>query len=57
MDAWFGPSCRPSTWSPAYHEVKIDGRNDQGNKLASGVYYYRVQSADGVSKGNVAILK
>ncbi len=39
------------------HEVKIDGRNDQGNKLASGVYYYRVQSADGVSKGNVAILK
>ena len=48
----------PSQYMEAgLHEVMIDGRNDQGNKLASGVYYYRVQSADGVMKGNVAILK
>lgn len=48
----------PSQYMEAgLHRVTIDGRNDQGNKLASGVYYYRVQSADGVMKGNVAILK
>jgi PKD repeat protein len=48
----------PSQYMEAgFHQVTIDGRNDQGNKLASGVYYYRVQSADGVMKGNVAILK
>jgi hypothetical protein len=42
---------------PGLHGVTIDGRNEQGNKLASGVYYYRVQSADGVSKGTIAVLK
>ena len=48
----------PSQYMEAgLHETIIDGRNDQGNKLASGVYYYRVQSADGVMKGNIAILK
>lgn len=42
---------------PGLHDVTIDGRNEQGNRLASGVYYYRVQSADGVSKGTVAVLR
>jgi flagellar hook assembly protein FlgD len=39
------------------HEATIDGRNEQGNKLASGVYYYRVNSADGVSKGSFIVMK
>jgi len=47
----------PQQVDAGLHEVTIDGRDDRGNKLASGVYYYRVQSADGVTKGNVAILK
>jgi hypothetical protein len=48
----------PSQYMEAgLHQVTVDGRNDQGNKLASGVYYYRIQSADGVTKGNVAVLK
>jgi PKD repeat protein len=43
--------------APGLHDVTIDGRNEQGNKLASGVYYYRVQSADGISKGSIAVLR
>jgi hypothetical protein len=39
------------------HELAIDGRNEQGNRLSSGVYFYRVQSVDGVSKGSFQILK
>lgn len=47
----------PQQTDAGLHQVTIDGRDGQGNKLASGVYYYRVESADGVTKGNVAILK
>jgi hypothetical protein len=43
--------------SPGIHEVTIDGRNEQGNRLASGIYYYRVRSVDGVSKGTFVVLK
>ncbi len=43
--------------SPGIHEVTVDGRNDQGNRLASGVYFYRVRSVDGVSKGTFVMLK
>ncbi len=42
---------------PGAHQVMIDGRNDQGSRLASGVYYYRVQSVTGVSKGAITVLK
>lgn len=42
---------------PGIHEVTLDGRNEQGNRLASGVYYYRVRSADGESKGTFVMLK
>src|SRR5882672_5808953 len=39
------------------HEVAIDGRNDQGVRLSSGVYFYRVMTADGVAEGSVSVLK
>ena len=42
---------------PGAHEVTVDGRDDQGNRLASGVYFYRVKSVDGVSKGAFTVLK
>ncbi len=42
---------------PGLHEVTIDGRNENGNRLASGIYYYRVQSAEGVVKGSFSVLK
>jgi len=42
---------------PGIHEVTIDGLNDQGLRLSSGVYFYRVCSADGILKGALAVLK
>lgn len=39
------------------HEVGIDGRGERGEVLASGVYYYRVETSEGVVTGRVAILK
>ena len=42
---------------PGMHDVTVDGRNESGNKLASGVYYYRVQSADAVTKGSFIVMK
>jgi subtilisin family serine protease len=44
-------------FEPGAHQVTLDGRNDGGERLASGVYYYRVQSVSGTSKGAVTILK
>lgn len=43
--------------SPGYHDVRIDGRNDNGEKLASGVYFYRVRAGADETTGQFAILK
>jgi len=40
-----------------YHEVAIDGRNESGERLASGVYFYRIEAAGEVARGRFAILK
>ena len=42
---------------PGIHEVTVDGRNEQGNRLASGIYFYRVLSVDGISKGALTVLR
>ncbi len=42
---------------PGIHEVRIDGRNEQGNRLASGVYFVRGMTVDGTFKNSVTILK
>jgi PKD repeat protein len=39
------------------HEVKIDGLSDQGARLSSGVYFYRVLTADGATEGSISVLK
>jgi flagellar hook assembly protein FlgD len=39
------------------HELPIDGKDAQGHRLASGVYFYRIQSAGGSELGRIAILK
>lgn len=31
------------------HAVRWDGRDDSGNKLASGVYFYRLQTSSGIT--------
>ncbi len=42
---------------PGIHEVAVDLRNEQGNRLASGIYFYRVLSVDGVSRGAFTVLR
>jgi flagellar hook assembly protein FlgD len=39
------------------HDVAIDGRNNQGLRLPSGIYFYRVLTADGVTEGSISVLK
>ncbi|HEY6572477.1 MAG TPA: PKD domain-containing protein [Candidatus Eisenbacteria bacterium] len=39
------------------HEVPIDGRDARGRRLASGIYLYRVQAAEGVATGRLMILQ
>ena len=39
------------------HEFRIDGRGERGQTLASGLYFYRVETADGIVTGRIAILK
>ena len=43
--------------SAGSHELRIDGRADDGSELASGVYFYRIETAAGALGGRVAILK
>lgn len=37
--------------------IEIDGRTDTGSMLASGIYFYRIEAADGSVKGRFSILK
>ena len=39
------------------HEIPIDGRDARGRRLASGIYLYRVQAAEGVDTGRLMILQ
>ncbi|HEX7077629.1 MAG TPA: PKD domain-containing protein [Candidatus Eisenbacteria bacterium] len=40
-----------------YHDVIIDGRGDNGLRLASGIYFYRVATGEGIATGRFAVLK
>jgi PKD repeat protein len=42
---------------PGYHDVQVDGRNEQGEPLSSGVYFYRVEAAEGTETGQFVIAK
>jgi hypothetical protein len=39
------------------HEVEVDGRTENGQTLASGVYFYEVKAAEGTVRGRLTILK
>jgi len=44
--------------SPAgYHEVTFDGRGEEGERLGSGIYFYRIETPDGAITGRFVILK
>jgi PKD repeat protein len=42
---------------PGYHDVRIDGRDDHGERLATGIYFFRIHAAEGVETGQLTVLK
>jgi len=40
-----------------FYGVEIDGRDERGGRLSSGVYFYRVESSGGSISGSFVILK
>ncbi len=48
---------RESFVSAGFHDVTIDGRGENGEKLSSGVYFYNVRTSDGRLTGRLTILK
>jgi hypothetical protein len=39
------------------HSVRVDGRDDAGNPLSSGVFFYQVESPERVEKGRFTLVK
>ena len=39
------------------HVLPLDDRGDDGGRLGSGVFFYRIRSVDGTSKGSFLIMK
>jgi len=47
-----------SVWTGVgLHRVRIDGRDDAGRSLGSGVYFYRIETPDGSVGGRLMILR
>lgn len=45
------------TLSAGYHDVRVDGKSEDGSRLPSGVYFYRVEAEEGTAVGRVVIAK
>jgi PKD repeat protein len=43
--------------APGYHDVRVDGRDERGVGLASGVYFYRIEAAEGKFTGQLTVLQ
>jgi hypothetical protein len=39
------------------HHVAIDGRGDGGTQMASGIYFYKIETSGGAETGRFTILK
>lgn len=39
------------------HSLAIDGRDDLGRSMATGIYFYRIEMPDGVAQGRFAVVK
>jgi flagellar hook assembly protein FlgD len=42
---------------PGRYELRIDGRDETGNPLASGVYFFKVETSEGSKVGRATVLK
>jgi hypothetical protein len=39
------------------HDLVIDGRDDRGNRLATGVFFYRLETPEGIGQGRIVVAK
>jgi flagellar hook assembly protein FlgD len=39
------------------HSVQFDGKDASGRRLASGVYFYRVEASEGSIQGRLVVMK
>jgi hypothetical protein len=47
-----------ATLAPAGpHDYTFDGRDDRGVPIATGVYFYRLETSEGITGGRIAILR
>ncbi|HEU4725265.1 MAG TPA: PKD domain-containing protein, partial [Candidatus Eisenbacteria bacterium] len=40
-----------------YHDATVDGRRDDGGRLSSGIYFYRIETLEGIAMGRVVVVK
>ncbi|HSQ60255.1 MAG TPA: Ig-like domain-containing protein, partial [Acidobacteriota bacterium] len=40
-----------------YHDIALDARDASGERLRSGIYYYRIEAPEGPSAGKLAIVR
>jgi len=40
-----------------YHDIVIDARDEDGRRLSSGVYFYRLETREGARTGRLAIIR
>ncbi len=45
------------TLPPGYHEVAVGGARGEGGHLVSGIYFYRIETAEGIQSGRAIVLK
>ena len=48
---------RQDAVEPGAHEISFEARDGNGRTLSSGVYFYRIESRDGVDTGRFTVLK
>jgi Big-like domain-containing protein len=45
------------TLDSGYHDMFVDGRDDMGRRLGSGLYFYKIDTAGGSQIGRITLLK
>ncbi|HTM01497.1 MAG TPA: putative Ig domain-containing protein [Candidatus Omnitrophota bacterium] len=46
-----------AVFGPGYQEIRIDGKDQNGRRIASGVYFYRLSTAEGSASGRLVLIE
>ena len=57
MDPYYSPGLDHASMSAGNHYVSLDGLGRDGRPLPSGVYYYKIDSPEGLTSGKFTILR